>query len=226
MPSVLVRKAHAGVRDGIREAVPEERRCASAAEVNRELTMLKRTFNLAIQAGKLLAKPHVPMLREAKPERLLRAGPLPSLVRHLPAPLRPVVEFAHITGWRIASEILPLEWRQVDLTAGEVRLDAGTTKNGDGRVFPSRRPTGAPRRQQPQHVAHGGRGKSSRGCSCGWSQMGAADRSWRGASSASTRHGRPRAPRRVVRVVIRTTFAARPSATWFEPASRSASRWT
>jgi DNA-binding XRE family transcriptional regulator len=29
-----------------------------------------------------------------------------------------------------------LEWRQVDLQAGEVRLDAGTTKNGDGRVFP------------------------------------------------------------------------------------------
>ena len=28
------------------------------------------------------------------------------------------------------------EWRRVDLKAGDVRLDAGTTKNGDGRVFP------------------------------------------------------------------------------------------
>jgi integrase len=55
---------------------------------------------------------------------------------HLPAALQPIVEFAYITGWRIASEVLPLEWRNVDFAAGEVRLDAGTTKNGEGRVFP------------------------------------------------------------------------------------------
>ena len=39
-------------------------------------------------------------------------------------------------GWRTPSEILPLEWRQVDRVAGEVRLDPGTTKNDEGRVFP------------------------------------------------------------------------------------------
>jgi integrase len=38
-------------------------------------------------------------------------------------------------GWRINSEVLPLQWRQVDLKAGEVRLDPGTTKNLEGRVF-------------------------------------------------------------------------------------------
>lgn len=54
----------------------------------------------------------------------------------LPDDLQPVIEFAYITGWRIASEVLPLEWRQVDFDAGEARLDAGTTKNGEGRVFP------------------------------------------------------------------------------------------
>jgi integrase len=32
-----------------------------------------------------------------------------------------VITFAYITGWRIASEILPLQWRQVDFDAGEVR---------------------------------------------------------------------------------------------------------
>ena len=31
--------------------------------------------------------------------------------------------------------MLPLEWRQVDFEAGTVRLDAGTTKNDEGRVF-------------------------------------------------------------------------------------------
>jgi integrase len=43
--------------------------------------------------------------------------------------------FAYVTGWRINSEVLPLQWRQVDLKAGEVRLDPGTTKNLEGRVF-------------------------------------------------------------------------------------------
>lgn len=54
---------------------------------------------------------------------------------HLPAGLPPVVEFAYVTDWRIPSEVLPLERRNVDFDGGEIRLDAGTTKNGDGRVF-------------------------------------------------------------------------------------------
>jgi integrase len=59
-----------------------------------------------------------------------------SVLRHLSVEIQPVIEFAYLTGWRIASEVLPLEWRQVDFDGGEVRLDAGTTKNGEGRVFP------------------------------------------------------------------------------------------
>jgi integrase len=62
------------------------------------------------------------------------------LPRHLVAePLRPAATFAYITGWRIDSEVLPLEWRQVDFGAGEVRLDPGKTKNGEGRTFPMTR---------------------------------------------------------------------------------------
>jgi hypothetical protein len=41
--------------------------------------------------------------------------------------------------WRIDSEVLLLEWRQVDFAAGEVRLDPGKTKNGEGRTFPMTR---------------------------------------------------------------------------------------
>jgi len=36
-----------------------------------------------------------------------------------------------VTGWRVQSEILRLQWRNVDLKAGTVRLDVGTTKNRD-----------------------------------------------------------------------------------------------
>src|SRR5262249_6242914 len=58
------------------------------------------------------------------------------VLAHLPESLQPVIEFAYITGWRIPSEVLTLEWRQVDIKGGEVRLDPETTKNREGRVFP------------------------------------------------------------------------------------------
>ena len=54
----------------------------------------------------------------------------------LPRDLAHVVEFAWITSWRVASEILVMHWHQVDFDGGEIRLDPGTTKNKQGRVFP------------------------------------------------------------------------------------------
>ena len=57
-------------------------------------------------------------------------------VRSYASPLQAVVTFAYITGWRIRSEVLTLQWRQVDLKRGRVVLDPGTTKNDDGRIFP------------------------------------------------------------------------------------------
>jgi len=109
----------------------------SNTEINRELQILKRVFSLAIKGGRIAMRPHIPVLREDN----VRAGffepdHLAGAVAHLPSEIRPVIEFAAVTGWRIASEVLPLEWRHVDFKDGEVRLDAGTTKNGEGRVFP------------------------------------------------------------------------------------------
>jgi integrase len=54
----------------------------------------------------------------------------------LPEPLRNVVTFAYLTGWRVPSEVLPLTWDRVDFRAGVVRLDVRTTKNDAGRIFP------------------------------------------------------------------------------------------
>jgi integrase len=51
----------------------------------------------------------------------------------LPQPLRGIVTFAYFTGWRIASEVLPLQWSQVDRTVKAVRLEPGQTKNAEGR---------------------------------------------------------------------------------------------
>ena len=104
-------------------------RQTSNGEINRELTTLKRAFSLAIQAGKLITKPHIPLLREDNANRFLRARTICSCVAHLPTHLRPVITFAYVTGWRIPSEVLTLEWRPLIDFAAEPRLIPDKTKN-------------------------------------------------------------------------------------------------
>jgi integrase len=53
-----------------------------------------------------------------------------------PAYLKPVVQTAYITGWRVPSEILTRQRHHLDLVGGWLRLDPGETKNGQGRNFP------------------------------------------------------------------------------------------
>jgi integrase len=121
----------------LKKGDPPRTRPVSNAEINRELTALKRMFNLAIQSGKLIQKPHIPMLKEHN----VRVGfferdQFQDVLQRLPEAVRPAATFMYITGWRIDSEVLPLEWRRVDFEAGEVCLDKDTTKNGEGRTFP------------------------------------------------------------------------------------------
>lgn len=109
---------------------------AKAATIRYELAILKRMFTLALCAGKLDRKPYLPSLEV----RNVRTGffeykEFQDVLSHLPDELRPVAIFAYNTGWR-RSEILSLQWRQVDFQARMVRLDPGTTKNDEGRTFP------------------------------------------------------------------------------------------
>jgi integrase len=122
---------------GIRNRHGERIKDVSNAEINRELTLLKRCFSLAMQSGRIAMRPHIGMLQESAPRSgFLERDQIASVVAHLSPALQPVVEFAYITGWRTASEVLPLEWRNVDFKAGEVKIDAGASKNGEPRVFP------------------------------------------------------------------------------------------
>jgi integrase len=110
---------------------------ASNAQINRELAILKRAFRLALQGGKLLHMPHIPMLKERNVRQgFFERADLDAVRAALPVSLRGLVTFSYLTGWRLQSEVLPLEWRQVDRKAGVVRLDPGTTKNEEGRTFP------------------------------------------------------------------------------------------
>lgn len=58
-----------------------------------------------------------------------------ALLTELPEHLKPLVGFAYLTGCR-DGEIVDLQWRQVDLARGIVRLDPGATMNDDSRVIP------------------------------------------------------------------------------------------
>ena len=137
----------------------------SNATINRELAALKRALTLAVQGRKILSRPYIPMLRENNARQgFFERDQLTAVSRHLPQPVRPVALFAYITGWRV-SEILGLTWRQVDFGASTVRLEPGTTKNGEGRTFPlhsgaafapggaARADGGGPGEDRPHHPA-------------------------------------------------------------------------
>src|SRR5215472_5743036 len=106
------------------------------ASVRYELSILRRAFRLAKRAGKAIC-PDFPTIEVHN----VRTGffereDFQAVCAHLPPEIQAVATFAYLTGWRTRSEILPLRWKQVDFVAGTVRLEPGTTKNDEGRVFP------------------------------------------------------------------------------------------
>ncbi len=111
---------------------------AENATINRELAALKRMFNLARQSTppKVQSVPYIAMLRENN----IRTGFLESKQHDSLAAetgkiglwLRAMFETGYTYGWR-HEELLALRVRQVNLAAGTIRLEPGTTKNSEGR---------------------------------------------------------------------------------------------
>ena len=106
------------------------------ASVRYELCILRRAFRLAQRAGKAICPPFPTLSVHNTRTGFFEREDFEAVHAHLPAELRPVVTFAYLTGWRTRSEILTLQWRQVDFGAGIVRLEPGTTKNDEARVLP------------------------------------------------------------------------------------------
>lgn len=107
---------------------------AANATINRDLSALRRMFNLAIQAGRLAHHPYIPLLREDNIRNgFFEPHEFEKLREALPDPLRPMVTFAYYTGWR-KSEVLGLRWNQVDLQEKIIRLNPEQSKNRSGRL--------------------------------------------------------------------------------------------
>lgn len=109
----------------------------AAATINRELAALRRAFRLAARAGKVAMRPEITLLRENNRRKgFFEPDQYRSLLDKMPDYLKPVIQVAYITGWRIKSEILTRQKHHVDLSAGWLRLDPGEAKSGEGRNFP------------------------------------------------------------------------------------------
>lgn len=107
---------------------------AARATVRNELAALHRAFTLGHEAGKVVRVPAFPTLQlDNARTGFVEGEAFDRLLGELPPEQRVLATLAHWVGWR-RGELLGLEWRQVNLATGEVRLDPGTTKNRDGRV--------------------------------------------------------------------------------------------
>lgn len=109
---------------------------AKNATINRELSALKRMLNLGAQQTppKVDRVPYISMLKENNVRKgFFEHEEFLALRGKLPEHLRGFVTFAYKSGWR-KSEISKLTWSHVDLKNGIVRLEAGETKNNEGRI--------------------------------------------------------------------------------------------
>ncbi len=100
--------------------------------VRYELACLRRAFRLAE-----IPCPYFPSLSIQNTRTGFFEWPdFCAVLDHLPKYLRPVMTVGYFTGWRVQSELLPLQWSHVNFGAGTITLDPGSTKNHEGRVYP------------------------------------------------------------------------------------------
>jgi integrase len=129
------RLASIGQADAARYAEQRQGEGASNGSINRELAVLGRMCKIAYEGSKLFRLPVLRKLKEGGPRQgFFERDQFMAVRRHLPADLQVAVSIAHAYGWRMQSEVLTLERRQLDVKAGTLRLEPGTTKNDDGRI--------------------------------------------------------------------------------------------
>ena len=111
---------------------------AARSTINSELSALSRAFKLALRARKVRQIPPIDRFGQLNNARTGFFGEkaFQEVCAKLLPHWRPPIEFSYYTGWRVRSEVLTLTWAQVELKAKIVRLETGTTKNREGRVFP------------------------------------------------------------------------------------------
>jgi integrase len=109
----------------------------SNATINRELSLLGKVLRLAHKRGQLVRLPRIHLLQESAPRSgFFERSDFERVRKHLTKrpDLQVAISLANVFGWRMQSEVLQMRLNQVDLAAGTLRLEPGTTKNRDGRT--------------------------------------------------------------------------------------------
>jgi integrase len=105
------------------------------ATINRELAMLRRGFRLSRKTVAMIPDFSEFIVKEDNARKgFFEVEEFDRILKELPAYLRPVIQTAYITGWRIG-ELRKLRVEHLDLKNGILRLDPGMTKNKQPRVF-------------------------------------------------------------------------------------------
>lgn len=121
--------------EGFKSARLEEGRTRS--KVNRDLSLLKKMFNVAIDWNRLETSPMTKVRlfpeKDNLKERILTDEEETSLLKACPPYLRSIVITALYTGMR-RGEILSLKWNQVDLEKDIITVKR--TKSGKDRLVP------------------------------------------------------------------------------------------
>ncbi len=109
----------------------------SPARANRYLALIRSILNRAMKIWEWLDTiPHVTLYREPKVRvRYLTTPEIHKLMSELPEHLRPIFQFAIMTGLR-KSNILGLRWSQVDFIRKQIIVDGDEMKSGQTHVVP------------------------------------------------------------------------------------------
>jgi integrase len=93
-------------------------------------------LSLALSAGKLSRIPKIEMLTENNVrESFLEHAAFVGVLRDLPEPVRDLVEFEYLSGWRQGAA-KKLEWAEMDLTTHTARLRSSNSKNKTVWILP------------------------------------------------------------------------------------------
>ncbi|MGA7558277.1 MAG: tyrosine-type recombinase/integrase [Terriglobales bacterium] len=122
-----------------RYCAKREEEKASGPSINRELALLKRAFHLGMRCTppKVRACPVMPTYKESDGRKgFLEDAQYTLLARECSKVglwLRALLTTAYSFAFR-KGELLSLRVKQIDLANGTIRLEAGMTKNGEGRI--------------------------------------------------------------------------------------------
>lgn len=121
------------IRDFIRARQNEK---IGSAAINRSLALLRRMLNIARTDGKIQFMPVVRLLKEPPARKgFLERPQFEQLLSKLPTHLRPLITFLYYCGVRVG-EAVQIEWSQVDLQQGLIRLEVEQTKTSEARIVP------------------------------------------------------------------------------------------